>query len=77
MVLGGELATSEAIRQFKTLGTDLLAVSLNTSPEKNDAVGKKENLSLSQALVLGQSDPQIASVAPYTQLFYPDRKSVV
>ena len=27
MVSGGELATNEAIKQFKTLGTDLLAVS--------------------------------------------------
>lgn len=71
MVLGGELATNEALKQFKTLGTDLLAVSINMSSEENAATGKSENLNLSQALALAKSDKDILQVAPYTQLFHP------
>lgn len=72
MVLGGQLATQEALRQFKTLGTDLLAVSINSSQEEEGEVtGKNDNLSLSEALALGSADKDILAVAPYTQLFYP------
>lgn len=72
MVLGGELATNEALRQFKTLGTDLLAVSINVSDEASEAsAGKMENLSLSQALDLAKANKNILKVAPYTQLFHP------
>src|SRR5579883_3293534 len=34
MVSGGQLATNEAIKQFKTLGTDLLAVSISEAPDE-------------------------------------------
>src|SRR5580704_7446985 len=73
MVLGGELATSEALKQFKSLGTDLFAVSINNSSEEEnrEATGKSENLSLSQALDLSKADKHILRVAPYTQLFHP------
>lgn len=72
MVLGGELATHEALKQFQTLGTDLLAVSINNaSSEEGAAAGKAENLTLSQALTLSQVDKNILAVAPYTQLFHP------
>lgn len=72
MVLGGELATNEALLQFKTLGTDLLAVSVNMSSEEGLATsGKSEHLSLSQALDLVKTDNDIVQVAPYTQLFHP------
>jgi putative ABC transport system permease protein len=72
MVLGGELATNEALRQFKSLGTDLLAVSVNTSSDDVvQAAGKVENLNLSQALELVKADKDILQVAPYTQLFHP------
>lgn len=72
MVLGGELATNEALKQFKSLGTDLLAASINSSTEEtHEAAGKSENLSLPQALELTKSDQHILQVAPYTQLFHP------
>lgn len=72
MVLGGELATNEALRQFKTLGTDLLAVSINASSEENQvSTGKVESLSLAQAMNLTKAHPSILQVAPYTQLFHP------
>jgi putative ABC transport system permease protein len=72
MVLGGELATNEALRQFKSLGTDLLAASINASSDENEAAaGKSEHLSLPQALALESVDQNIVRVAPYTQLFHP------
>lgn len=72
MVLGGELATQEALKQFKSLGTDLLAVSVNSSAEETyETGGKAENLSLQQAVEIGKVSPDILRAAPYTQLFNP------
>src|SRR3990167_2061310 len=72
MVLGGELATQEALRQFKTLGTDLLALSISESQETAaSAAGEQESLSLEQAQALPTVDKQIVNVAPYTQIYYP------
>src|SRR5579864_3126166 len=72
MVSGGELATNEALKQFKSLGTDLLAVSINVnSEENNQTAGKTNDISLAQALDLKHADKDILQVAPYTQLFHP------
>ncbi len=71
MVLGGELATNEALKEFKSLGTDLLAASINNAEDKRSS-GKMDSLSLQQALDLQQSDPAITDIAPYTQLFTHD-----
>ncbi len=72
MVLGGDLATNEALKQFKALGTDLLAVSINVSGEENlNANGKAENISLTQALAIARADKNITQIAPYTQLYHP------
>lgn len=71
MVLGGELATNEALRQFESLGTDLLAVSLNTDVEDRQVgSGKTDSLTLEQSLELTTVNPAIADVAPYTQVFH-------
>lgn len=70
MVLGGELATNEALKQFKSLGTDLLSVSINSSrDEKTESAGKTQDLTLSQALSLQPIDPAIKALAPYTLAF--------
>ncbi|MBX3708701.1 MAG: ABC transporter permease [Gammaproteobacteria bacterium] len=72
MVLGGQLATNEALQQFKMLGTDLLAVSVNVfSADGTDTTERADTLSLSQALDLATADAAILQVAPYTQLFHP------
>jgi putative ABC transport system permease protein len=75
MVLGGQLATNEALKEFKSLGTDLLAASINAPSEEGGhrpgSAGKMENLTLSQALELQNADTSIAAAAPYTQLFHP------
>jgi len=70
MVLGGELATNEALKQFKSLGTDLLAVSINAVSQHNQAdSGKSEHLSLDDAVSLSQAEAGILELAPYTQVF--------
>jgi len=72
MVLGGELVTNEALKQFKTLGTDLLAVSVSDSSEGGgSAGGALSNLTLPEVLNLQKSDASIVDVAPYAQLYNP------
>lgn len=72
MVLGGELATNEALKQFKSLGTDLLAASIvTTNANPFEYMDKNNNLSLQQALELSDLDKDILQMAPYTQLFHP------
>jgi putative ABC transport system permease protein len=70
MVLGGELATNEAIKQFKTLGTDLLAVSLSDlQKDAKKTAGVEDTLSLTQIEGLLKADTHILEVAPYTQIY--------
>lgn len=69
MVLGGQLATNEALKQFKTLGTDLLAVSLADAGEESRATTVQDQLTLDQARNLIIADKAILDVAPYTQLY--------
>jgi putative ABC transport system permease protein len=65
MVSGGELATNEALKQFKTLGTDLLACSVSDSSDTSRSSGTLNNLTLPQALNVIQSDHHIEDLAPY------------
>lgn len=72
MVLGGELATNEALKEFKSLGTDLLAITINSSSEETSSfTGKAENITLKQVNQLMLADPGILESAAYTQLFNP------
>ena len=72
MVSGGELATNEALKQFKVLGTDLLAISItDASPLEGREANLQAHLSLDEAISLKNLDPHIEDVAPYTQLYQP------
>lgn len=72
MVLGGELAANEALKQFKSLGTDLLSVSVNVSTDReNMGGGKLDQLSIEQAQGVIKADNAILKVAPYTQVYNP------
>ncbi|MDR3490597.1 MAG: ABC transporter permease [Gammaproteobacteria bacterium] len=70
MVSGGELATNEALKQFKTLGTNLLSVTVNENQE-DDRKHARSDLSLTQILALDSADKNILTIAPYTQLYNP------
>jgi putative ABC transport system permease protein len=70
MVSGGELATNEALKQFKVLGTDLLAVSINeNSNEDRLTRGADATLNLADAMRLKSVDKAIIAIAPYTQVY--------
>lgn len=71
MITGGELATNEALKQFKLLGTDLLAVALNDSTDVSSASGAHVSLSLDEVSGLLHVDPAILKVAPYVQVYDP------
>lgn len=66
MVSTGQMATEEALLQFKKLGTDLMAVSLNTPSEKGSAAGaggKKVDLAIAKGIK--NASPNILLAAPY------------
>lgn len=70
MVSGGQLATHEALQQFASLGTDLLAVSLSSSQGSEDnRKASTQNLNIKQAQAIITADKNILAVAPYTQLY--------
>jgi putative ABC transport system permease protein len=69
MVSGGELATRQALLQFKELGTDLLAVSINSTTHNASPDEIKSKVSLETALNSRKASPEITLVAPYTNLF--------
>jgi putative ABC transport system permease protein len=72
MVSGGQLATNEALKQFKTLGTDLLAITISDEPNAEAASGGAQlSLSLPQANDVLKADGRILTVAPYAQLYSP------
>jgi putative ABC transport system permease protein len=71
MVSGGQLATRQALNEFKTLGTDLLAVSI--SKEQTDQAGRARNsksgLTADQALALKDISSEIVQLAPYINVY--------
>lgn len=69
MVSGGELATNEALKQFKVLGTDLLAVTITESNEGGEHANREASLSFQQAKNIPNAAQSIQDAAPYTQLF--------
>lgn len=72
MVLGGELATNEALKQFKTLGTDLLAMTVTDAmDEDHQTTGVREHVSLQHIHDISHLDKNILDIAPYTQLYNP------
>ncbi|MDA8561770.1 ABC transporter permease [Gammaproteobacteria bacterium] len=73
MVSGGKLATNEALKQFKTLGTDLMAISISDANDDIDINYSHDKLSLLQAQKIIDLDKSIRKVAPYTQAYNPIR----
>jgi putative ABC transport system permease protein len=70
IVSGGKLATREALSQIKTLGTDLLAVSLRWVPTSEpDRSNHDSKLTLNMIKPLKYLDPHIYDVAPYTMVY--------
>lgn len=70
MVSSGKMATEAALAQFKNLGTDLLAVSIQQGSASEGSSGSK-GFDLEDALNLPQVSPLIRAVAPYTTIYVP------
>lgn len=68
MVSCGELATQAALSQFKSLGTDLLAVTLYSQGNTSSDAPK---ISMQDAIHVKNVSPNISMVSPYTTLFLP------
>jgi putative ABC transport system permease protein len=68
MVSSGKLATNEALKQFKTLGTELLAISIS---DNDQYVASDNNLTLEQASGLLKADKNILIVSPYALANHP------
>jgi len=70
LVSGGELATRNALAQFKALGTNLLSVSISSrAPGK--AGGQVQALSLTDVNIVAAASPDIILAAPYTTTYSP------
>lgn len=67
MVSTGQMATEEALKEFKTLGTELMSISFsNKDDASGSGGGDKKNLDLGVVLGLKKVSPNIELVAPYT-----------
>lgn len=70
MVSGGQLATREALAQFKELGTDLLSVSVYAERSEEGAA-REVKLTLKDAREIPAHVPGISSLAPYSTVYVP------
>jgi putative ABC transport system permease protein len=71
LVSGGELATRQALSQFKQLGTDLLSVSISPPQQSTSegGGGQSAKFGLMDALALWVQVPGVKSLAPYTSSY--------
>lgn len=70
LVSSGQLATQHALSQFKTLGTDLLSVTINPASQSGPASGQQQTrLSLDTVLPLQNISSQIIDMAPYSTYY--------
>lgn len=69
LVSSGELATQHALSQFKALGTELFAITIESQGVSTDA--NPRNLTLEDVETLKKSSPDILVAAPYTTDYSP------
>lgn len=76
MISGGQLASYQALQQFKALGTDLMSITINTASKSDDS--DSNNLSsavvsspvtVRKAINMQTASSDITSVAPYISLY--------
>jgi putative ABC transport system permease protein len=70
LISSSQLATDHALAQFKKLGTNLLAVMLNTTSSRTD---NTKDLTPADINIIPQQIPAVEKIVPYTILFQPIR----
>ncbi len=67
MVSSGELATQQALAQFRSLGTDMLSLTLFS--QENKDMAENTDIDLNTVLQLPKKIPVITNIAPYILLY--------
>ncbi len=70
LVSGGQLATKEALDQFKALGTDLMSVNIFSKSSSSKSSGK-EQFGIEHIKKMNRLIDEIDQVAPYTTVYNP------
>src|SRR3989344_3120321 len=68
LISSGQMATDNALAQFKSLGTNLLSLSIEASEETTTNVQK---LNLPDMQALKKASPTIEEIAPYVMTYQP------
>lgn len=72
LITSSQLATAHALAQFKSLGTNLLAMDIQQQPGASvTAQAQQQQLTSADLLKIKTASPQIVKVAPYINLFQP------
>lgn len=74
LISSSQLATAHALQEFKTLGTNLLAVTIENEATASDEA-KKNQLTLSMMPRVNAASREISESAPYTVLYQATRFS--
>lgn len=69
LVSSGQLATQHALEQFKTLGTDLLSVTINPSSTSSANGSSQPRLDYNKVLTLQNVSPDILDMAAYSTYY--------
>lgn len=69
MLSSGKLAEHEALKQFRQLGTNLLAVDIHGEPEAESDIRTPDGYSSSELMGIAATNKNILSLSPYVRLF--------
>ena len=76
LISSSQLATAHALQEFKTLGTNLLAVTLENAPTPGGGANPQaRKLTLDMMPKVDQASNQVVQSAPYTVLYQSTRYS--
>ena len=71
LMASSRLATEQALAQFKSLGTNLLALNIRAEGKSSKEMAEDTDLTLDKMPKIVHAVPQIASAAPYIDFYQP------
>lgn len=70
LISSGQMATNNALKQFKTLGTNLIALSIQSGPQQQQqSQADQQQFTMSDVPILQQASSKIELVAPYINVY--------